>query len=142
MDLKFERPRLVHEQETEPAECVEDQEVTVPHAAAAAVDDAAPDDDDDDDDESWRDEVVADIFDGPRSPKPPKPETDYVDWLVAWLDQKQARELEERSRNRRARPDRDRGSGAHVCSEAMNADREEEQPEVSDPIPSGVLPGG
>ena len=85
-DLKFERPRLVSEPEPEPAEdlVVDDVEEEVPHEVVTAPDD---DNNHGDDDESWRDEVIADIFDGPPLPKPPKPEGGYTDWISDWASQ-------------------------------------------------------
>lgn len=107
VDLKFERPCLLTEQkpvvvEEEPA--VED-----------AVDEVSPPDDDDED-ESWRDEVVADIFDGPAPPKLPTPDAmAYADFPGQWVDRKQARDREDRARKRR-------GSGAHVFAESETGD--------------------
>lgn len=100
VDLKFERPQLLTEQKP----VVVEEEPVVENA----VEEVSPPDDD----ESWRDEVVADIFDHPAPPKPPKPDPmAYADFLGQWADRKQARDREDRARKRR-------GSGAHVCAES------------------------
>ena len=121
VDLEFERPHLFTDQkpvavEEEPA--VED-----------AIEEVSPPDDDD---ESWRDEVVADIFDRPAPPKPPKLDVmAYADFIGQWADQKHARDLEDRARRRRA-------SGAHVCAESEAVDPSETStPEVVGGSPSG-----
>lgn len=101
-----------------------------------------PDDDGDDDDESWRDEVVADIFDRPPSPKSPKPESSYADWLSNWYDRQEALKLEARSRNRRARRFPEPGSSAHVVTEQVRTDPQARYLESSDSKPSGCAPGG
>ena len=115
VDVKFERPHLFTEQKPV---AVEEEPV-----AEDAVKEVSPPDDDDDD-ESWRDEIVADIFDGPPSPKPPVPYKDYGEFIAHWIDQKQARDREDRARKRRA-------SGAHVCAESETGEpNETSTPEV------------
>ena len=155
MDLRFERPRLVSEQEHEPAESlvvddpaedVLDENVPEPNVPEPNVPEPnVPEpnvDDDNDDDESWRDEVVADIFDRPPSPKPPRPEIDYGNWIATWIEQKKASELGDRSRKRkrRARLYPDRGASAHVCTEEESTDGRAEHLEVSHLTPSGEPP--
>ena len=99
-DLKFERPRLVNERATDVARHRGDVE---------DVDDVP------DDDESWRDEVVADIFDGPPAPAYEPPFADYNDFLDDWIANKRASEASDRARRRRA--------GAHVCAETEALER-------------------
>ena len=125
VDLKFERPRLVNEPERAPAESlvVDDADEEVSHEVVSGP----ADNNDNDDDDSWRDEVIADIFhrgDGPPSPKPPKPEGGFADWLSNWCDRQLALKLEARSRNRRARRFPEPGSRAHVCSEEVEVEVE------------------
>ncbi len=170
MDLRFERPRLVSEQEHEPAESlvvddpaedvldenvpepnvpepnvpepnVPEPNVPEPNVPEPNVDEPNVDDGNDDD-ESWRDEVVADIFDRPPSPKPPRPEIDYGNWIATWIEQKKASELEDRSRKRkrRARLYPDRGASAHVCTEEESTDGRAEHLEVSHLTLSGEPP--
>ena len=85
-----------------------------------------------DGDESWRDEIVADIFDGPRPPKPETPFKDYGDFIAQWVDEKRARDLEERAQRRRAGQVHPR---AHVCAR----DEEVEAPDLGPNVgpPSG-----
>ena len=92
VDLKFERPQLVAEQKPVRAEVVDE-----PPEEASNEELASPDGD-----ESWRDEIVADIFDGPRPPKPEMPHKDYGDFIAHWVKQKRASDLEERAKTRRA----------------------------------------
>jgi len=117
VDLEFERPHLFTEQKP-----VVVEEEPVVEDVEDAVEEMSPPDDDD---ESWRDEVVADIFDRPAPPKPPKPDVmAYADFLGQWADRKQARDLEDRARKRR-------GAGAHVCAESESRDpNETSTPEV------------
>lgn len=120
VDLEFERPRLVTERA--PAE-------------TGAIDNVAGHDEGDDgadeiaakapsfvDDESWRDEAVAEIFDAlPASSPSPKFEPrykDYGDFIAHWVENKQASDLEDRSRRRR-----DLNPSAHVCTESGSAGR-------------------
>ena len=148
VDLKFERPRLVNQPEHEPTESlvVDDANEEVSHEVVNGPDDDDNDNDnihgDDDDDESWRDEVIADIFNRPPSPKPPKPEGGFADWLTGWCDRQEASKLEARSWNRRARRYPEPGSSAHVCTEEVSTDPQAEHLETSDPKPSGGSPGG
>jgi hypothetical protein len=112
VDLTFERPRLVTEK-TAPVGA-EPVEVDHPVEVDKPSDDASPPASDEEDDDSWRDEVVADIFDGPPMPaKKPRFE-DYNDALNHWIEQRRLLELDERSRNRRASSK----ARAHVCAEA------------------------
>jgi len=123
-DLKFERPQLVTEQKPREAEVVNE-----PPPEKASDEELAPPDDDD---ESWRDEIVADIFDGPPPPKPETRFNDYGDFIAHWIHQKRARDLEERAQGRRtgqARP------GAHVCA----GNEEAEAPDLG---PNGGPPSG
>ena len=146
IDLKFERPRLVSEPEPEPEPVesldVDDVEEEVPHEIVTGPDDGDKNHGDGgDNDESWRDEVIADIFDRPPSPKPPKPESGFADWLSNWCDQQEALKLGARSRNRRARRYPGPGSSAHVFTEA-STDPRAQHLETSDPKPSRGSPGG
>ena len=125
VDLEFERPQLATEQKP----VVVEEEPVVEDA----VDEASPPPPTNvDDDESWRDEVVADIFDRPAPPKPPKPDVmAYADFLGQWADRKRARDLEDRARKRR-------GSGAHVFAESETGDANETStPEVVVGPPGG-----
>ena len=125
VDLKFERPQLVTEQKPVRAEVVDEP----PEEAPSELDEelASPDGD-----ESWRDEIVADIFDGPRPPKPETPFKDYGDFIAHWVDEKRARDLEERAQRRRAGQVHPR---AHVCAR----DEEVEAPDLGPNVgpPSG-----
>ena len=99
VDLTFDRPRLVSEQEPV---------ASSPPPAEDAVND---------DDKRWRDRDIADIFDGPPAPAYEPPFEDWNDFMNHWIAQKQAREIGERARKRRGDP-----SGAHVCAEAGSPD--------------------
>ena len=146
VDLKFERPRLVNQPEHEPAESlvVDDVDEEVSHEVVSGPDDDNVDNNNqgDDDDESWRDEVIADIFDGPPSPKPPEPEGGFADWLSNWCDQQEALKLEARSRNRRARRYPELGASAHVFTEEVSTGPHAEHLETSVPKPSGGSSSG
>lgn len=121
VDLKFERPQLSTEKKPPEPPVVEEREN--PSAAA----------EDNEDDESWRDEVVADIFDGPR-PRPARHEPRFEDWndfINHWVEQKKASELELRSRKRRSSA----RSSEHVCTETETVVRE--GPPTAEPTPDG-----
>ena len=94
-DLEFERPRLV----TEPTPTRDDggesdQEVT-------------PNDDD-----TWRDDTVSEIFDGPPTPGPIDTPYGSADPWAMWVNAQRRMKLEDRNRARRRPP------GAHVCAGA------------------------
>jgi hypothetical protein len=129
LDLKFERPRLV----TENASAKSDAAVADRDEREAIEEPALFDDD-----ESWRDEMVADIFDVSPAPKYEPPYKDYGDFIAAWAQKKQANEREDRSRRRRG------GfvSGAHVCTEAGNSDSTSGCPEAVDYEGHDGPPGG
>lgn len=128
MDLKFERPQLVTEK-TDPA-ATEPLEVGMRVEADAPVDETSAPADDGGGDESWRDEVVSDIFDRPRAKvRQPRFES-YNDALNHWVEQRRARELDERARRRCE----SFNSGAHVCAET-----EMGSPEENGTGESGVL---
>ena len=119
VDLEFERPHLFTEQKP-----VAVEEEPVVEDAVEEVSPPDDDDDDDNDDESWRDEIVADIFDGTLPPKPQVPFKDYGDFIAHWIEQKRTRDREDRARKRRA-------SGAHVFAESETGDpNETSTPEV------------
>ena len=127
VDLKFDRPCLVNEPELEPAESlvVDDVEEEVSHDVVTGPADESSENDNGNnhgDDETWRDEVIADIFDGPPLPKPPKPEGGYAEWLSGWCDRKEASKLQALSRNRRARRFPEPGPSAHVCTQEVSTD--------------------
>ena len=79
-------------------------------------------------------EVVADIFDGPPSPKPSTPTLDYDELIEAWAQQRKALELEARSRRRRAKAE-------HVFHEDAGTEQRGEHHGASDSGPIGAPPG-
>jgi hypothetical protein len=84
--LVFERPRLVTEKP---------REVPPP----VKPDDGPPEVEEDSD--HWRDQVVADIFDRPPSPKAPRSEKSYGDFLTEWVDRRLELDREARALSRR-----------------------------------------
>jgi hypothetical protein len=107
-DLKFERPGLVAEQEQTPDPAPEPD--AKPDVTAGDVKSDPQEDDD-----SWRDDVVADIFDGSRAPRTDV--TEHRDVFAEFAERQRERELEERSRRRRKNVrNRQNNAGAHVCA--------------------------
>lgn len=133
VDLEFERPRLV----TERASAETDAGNNVGDADDGA-DDGADEPSSFVDDESWRDEMVADIFDAPPAPPYEPPYKDYGDFIAAWVEKKQAREREDRARRRRG----GLSSGAHVCTETGRGGRPPDRGDALDGDVHGGAPGG
>ena len=133
MDLTFERPRLVNETEPKPAESP-----VLDEPSEEAVNEVASEPDDDD--ESWRDEIVAEIFDSPPSRK--TPQVEIRDPYTMWVEAQKAFELEARSKKRRASHFPKRGAGAHVCAEVPSTDAGAVSFEDAGLSASGVPPDG
>jgi hypothetical protein len=136
-ELEFERPRLVTERasaETDAVNNVGDAD----EGADDGADEGADEPSSFVDDESWRDEMVADIFDAPPAPPYEPPYKDYGDFIAAWVEKKQVREREDRARRRRG----GLSSGAHVCTETGRGGRPPDRGDALDGDVHGGAPGG